>query len=59
MFFFTFSIAFLPTIDYTVIRERNRFRPTDKGEWPMSANIKDVARSCGLSISTVSKVFNG
>ena len=24
----------------------------------MSANIKDVARSCGLSISTVSKVFN-
>ncbi len=25
----------------------------------MSVTIKDVARSCGLSISTVSKVFNG
>ena len=25
----------------------------------MPANIKDVARSCGMSISTVSKVFNG
>ena len=25
----------------------------------MSVTIKDVARNCGLSISTVSKVFNG
>ena len=25
----------------------------------MAVTIKDVARSCGLSISTVSKVFNG
>ena len=25
----------------------------------MSVTIKDVARSCGMSISTVSKVFNG
>ena len=24
----------------------------------MSVTIKDVARNCGLSISTVSKVFN-
>ena len=56
--FFSLPIAFYRENDYTVFHSEIVLVQCEGG-LRMPVNIRDVAKRCGLSISTVSKVFNG